>query len=107
VVEVRDFLWRARRACIDAGIARERIALDPGFGFGKTLAHNLALLRALGTLAATGYPVVAGCRASARSGRSPGGASTSGCREPRGRAVRVGAGAAIVRVHDVRATVDA
>ena len=60
VVEVRDFLVTRAAACVDAGIARERIALDPGFGFGKTLAHNLALLRSLGTLAATGYPVVAG-----------------------------------------------
>ncbi len=48
VTEVRDFLVARAAACVEAGIARERIAIDPGFGFGKTLAHNLALLRSLG-----------------------------------------------------------
>jgi dihydropteroate synthase len=60
VAEVREFLVARARVCEAAGIARDRIVIDPGFGFGKTLAHNLALLRALPELAATGYPVLAG-----------------------------------------------
>ncbi len=60
VAEVRAFLEARAQACLAAGIARECIAIDPGFGFGKTLAHNLELLRSLGAFAATGFPVVAG-----------------------------------------------
>jgi len=108
VSEVRDFLLTRARVCIDAGIARERIAIDPGFGFGKTLAHNLALLRALGTLAATGYPVVAGLSRKASLGEITGRSVDE--RMPASLAAAlcaVARGAAIVRVHDVRATVDA
>ncbi len=60
VAEVRDFLIERALVCEGAGIARERILLDPGFGFGKTLAHNLALLKHLDLLAGRGYPVLAG-----------------------------------------------
>ena len=108
VSEVRDFLLTRARVCIDAGIARERIAIDPGFGFGKTLAHNLALLRALGTLAATDYPVVAGLSRKASLGEITGRSVDE--RMPASLAAAlcaVARGAAIVRVHDVRATVDA
>jgi len=108
VSEVRDFLLTRARVCIDAGIARERIAIDPGFGFGKTLAHNLALLRALGTLAATDYPVVAGLSRKASLGEITGRSVDE--RMPASLAAALSAvarGAAIVRVHDVRATVDA
>ncbi len=108
VAEVRDFLVMRATACVDAGIARERIALDPGFGFGKTLAHNLALLRSLGTLAATGYPVVAGLSRKASLGQITGRSVDE--RMPASLAAALSAvarGAAIVRVHDVRATVDA
>ena len=108
VSEVRDFLLARARVCIDAGIARERIAIDPGFGFGKTLAHNLALLRALGTLAATDYPVVAGLSRKASLGEITGRSVDE--RMPASLAAAlcaVARGAAIVRVHDVRATVDA
>ena len=100
--------WLRATACDAAGIARERIALDPGFGFGKTLAHNLALLRALGTLAATGYPVVAGLSRKASLGQITGRSVDE--RMPASLAAALSAvarGAAIVRVHDVRATVDA
>ena len=108
VVEVRDFLVARAAACLDAGIARERIALDPGFGFGKTLAHNLTLLRSLGTLAATGYPVVAGLSRKGSLGEITGRSVDE--RMPASLAAALSAvkhGAAIVRVHDVRATVDA
>ena len=60
VGEVRAFLLARAAACEAAGIARDRIVLDPGFGFGKTLAHNLALLAGLPALAAAGYPVLVG-----------------------------------------------
>jgi dihydropteroate synthase len=108
VAEVRAFLVARGCACEDAGIARERIVVDPGFGFGKTLAHNLALLRALPDLAAAGYPVLAGL-----SRKSSLGAITGRPVEERMPAslaaalAAVARGAAIVRVHDVRETVDA
>ena len=108
VAEVRDFLVARAAACVEAGIARERIAIDPGFGFGKTLAHNLALLRSLATFAATGYPVVAGLSRKASLGEITGRSVDE--RMPASIAAAlcaVARGAAIVRVHDVRATVDA
>jgi dihydropteroate synthase len=60
VNEVRDFLLQRAHACIAAGIAVDRIALDPGFGFGKTLQHNLTLLAGLPQLAAGEYPLLVG-----------------------------------------------
>ncbi|WP_405221963.1 dihydropteroate synthase [Lentisalinibacter sediminis] len=60
VAEVTEFLVSRAADCEAAGIGRERIVIDPGFGFGKTVAHNLALLSGLGTLRATGYTVLAG-----------------------------------------------
>lgn len=60
VAEVRDGLLARARACRDAGIVAGDIALDPGIGFGKTVAHNLSLLANLDGLAATGHPVVLG-----------------------------------------------
>lgn len=60
VAQVTEFLVSRAADCEAAGIGRERIAIDPGFGFGKTVAHNLALLSGLGTLRGTGYPVLAG-----------------------------------------------
>jgi len=108
VAEVRDFLVARARACEAAGIARERIVIDPGFGFGKTLAHNLSLLRSIGTLAATGYPVLAGLSRKASLGEITG--RGVGDRLPASLAAALAAvarGAAIVRVHDVRETVDA
>lgn len=108
VAEVRAFLMSRAAACEAAGIARARIVLDPGYGFGKTLEHNLALLAGQGHLAASGYPLLAGL-----SRKSMLGAITG--RPARERAVASAAaaliavqrGASIVRVHDVAATVDA
>jgi dihydropteroate synthase len=60
VREVRAFLRDQAEALESAGVARERILLDPGFGFGKSLDHNLSLLRELGAFAASGYPVLVG-----------------------------------------------
>lgn len=108
VAEVREFLFARARASLDAGIGRDRIAIDPGFGFGKTLAHNLALLRALETFSAMGFPVVAGLSRKASLGEITGRSVDE--RMPASLAAALSAvarGAAIVRVHDVRATVDA
>jgi dihydropteroate synthase len=108
VAEVGAFLRVRAAACEAAGIARERIAVDPGFGFGKTVAHNLQLLRELRAITALGYPVVAGLSRKstlgALTGRAPGerlAASVAAA------LAAVAHGAAIVRAHDVRATVDA
>jgi len=107
-VEVRDFLLLRAQACTAAGIAASRIVLDPGFGFGKTLAHNVALMRSLSELVATGYPVMAGLSRKASLGQITGRAVDE--RLPASLAAALAAvarGAAIVRVHDVRETVDA
>jgi len=106
--EVRDFLVERAQACEAMGIARERIVLDPGFGFGKTLAHNLALVRALPELAAAGYPVLAGLSRKSTLGAITG--RPAGERLAASLAAALAAvarGASIVRVHDVRETVDA
>lgn len=60
VAEVRDWLMSQARTAEGDGIQRDRIWLDPGFGFGKTVAHNMELLRRLDVLVATGYPVLVG-----------------------------------------------
>ncbi|MEP7329287.1 MAG: dihydropteroate synthase [Betaproteobacteria bacterium] len=108
VNEVRDFLIERALICEGAGIARNRIALDPGFGFGKSLAHNLALLKHLDVLAGRGYPVLAGLSRKAMigtiTGRKPGERMAGSVAAA---VAAVERGAAIVRVHDVRATVDA
>jgi dihydropteroate synthase len=108
VREVRDFLVERALTCEAAGIARERIVIDPGFGFGKTMAHNLALLRSLSVLTQTGYPVLAGLSRKTTIGRITG--RDAGDRIAGSVAAALAAvvrGAAIVRVHDVRETVDA
>jgi dihydropteroate synthase len=108
VREVGDFLLARAQACEDAGVARERIVIDPGFGFGKTVDHNLELLRRLDEISALGYPVVAGLSRKATIGRLTG--RDVGNRMAGSLAAALAAverGASIVRVHDVRETVDA
>lgn len=108
VAEVDDFLRERVAACGTAGIGRERLVIDPGFGFGKTLAHNLALLRQLPRLVGSGLPVMAGL-----SRKSMLGALTErdvGQREYAGVAAHLAAvarGARLLRVHDVAAMRDA
>jgi dihydropteroate synthase len=108
VGEVKAFLGERAAVCERAGIAGNRIVVDPGFGFGKTVAHNLALLRWLEELVALGYPVAVGL-----SRKSTIGALTGRDVEDRvagsvaAALIAVERGAAIVRVHDVRETVDA
>ena len=108
VGEVHAFLARRVAAALQAGIARDRLTVDPGFGFGKGLEHNLALLRHLGRFADLGVPVLAGLSRKSMIGQITG--------RPVGERVfgsvaaavlAVIGGARIVRVHDVRATRDA
>jgi dihydropteroate synthase len=108
VREIRDFLASRVAAAERSGIGRERIVVDPGFGFGKTLEHNLALLRHLGQLAALPVAVLAGLSRKSMLGKITG--RNVGERTYAGVAaalIAVVNGAAIVRVHDVAATRDA
>jgi dihydropteroate synthase len=108
VGEVRDFLRERVAACLAAGIARTRLVIDPGFGFGKALIHNLQLLRGLQVLAAEGLPVLAGLSRKRMIGALTGRAD--GDRLAGSVALAVIAalnGARIIRAHDVRETVDA
>jgi dihydropteroate synthase len=108
VTEVRDFLVGRAQVCEAAGIARGRIVIDPGFGFGKTVAHNLALLRGLRVLVDTGYPVLAGLsRKSMLGGLAGRDVNERAAASVAAALAAVARGAGIVRVHDVRETVDA
>ena len=108
VAEVRTYLDKRIAAAQDAGIARERIIADPGFGFGKTLEHNLQLLRALDRVAAPGIPVLAGLSRKSMIGTLTGRDVNERVYGSVAAALAaVHRGAAIVRVHDVAATRDA
>ncbi|MEW5911669.1 MAG: dihydropteroate synthase [Thermodesulfobacteriota bacterium] len=72
VAEVKAFLAQQAQAALAAGVARERIILDPGIGFGKTLEHNLALIRGLGQLAELGHPLLLGASRKSFVGRLTG-----------------------------------
>ncbi len=108
VAEVAGFLGERVAAAEAAGIALRRIAVDPGFGFGKTLEHNLALLRRLGEMVVPGLPLLVGLSRKSMLGLLTGRAAPD--RIHAGVAAHVLAverGARIVRVHDVAATRDA
>jgi dihydropteroate synthase len=108
VGEVREFLRERLEACERAGVERGRIAIDPGFGFGKTLAHNLALLRALSKLADPDVPVLVGLSRKAMLGTILGKPAAERLTGSVALAtVAVLNGARIVRAHDVAETVDA
>jgi len=108
VAEVRQFLDARVASCEAAGIARERICVDPGIGFGKTRDHNLALLARLDEIAEPSLPLLIGVSRKSLIGMITG-------RPPAERlagsvalaALAVARGAAIVRAHDVAATLDA
>lgn len=108
VAEVAEFLETRIDACVAAGIDEDRIVVDPGFGFGKSVAHNLVLLRELAELVGLGYPVMAGLSRKSTLGAVTG--RPAGERMPASIAAALMAvqrGARIVRVHDVAATRDA
>ena len=109
VAEVEAELLAARDAAVAGGVEADRIALDPGIGFGKTLAHNLALLAAVPRLAGHGAPLLVGASRKAFLGRITG-VATPAERLAGSLASAVLAardGARILRVHDVAATVEA
>ena len=106
--EVGAFLRDRAAACEAAGIARERLLLDPGFGFGKTLEHNIRLFRGLGGLVESGFPVLVGVSRKAMIARVlqrdtrrrlAGGLALA--------TLAANAGVAVIRTHDVLATRDA
>lgn len=109
VGEVEAFLLQRAQAAKAAGIARERIWLDPGIGFGKTVAHNLALMRALPRLAGHGFGILFGASRkrfiAALDGDAPADQRLGGSLAAALYAARSGAG--MIRVHDVRETVQA
>jgi dihydropteroate synthase len=108
VAEVRDFLRERVAACRTAGVAQDRLVIDPGIGFGKRLEHNLALLAGLPALVALGWPVLVGVSRKSMLGALLGRAVDE--RVAGGVAMATAAvlsGASIVRTHDVAPTVDA
>lgn len=105
VAEVKAFLKQRVDAAQAAGIARERLVVDPGFGFGKTAAHNLELLRKLGTLA--DIPVLVGLSRKSTTGKITGRPVEERLAGSLAMALlALQAGATILRVHDVKETRD-
>jgi dihydropteroate synthase len=113
---VSAFLQEAAQELRARGVAQERIVLDPGIGFGKTVAQNFSLLARQGELLAAGYPLLAGwsrkSSLGAVAGLPPGSTAPAGVHERMAPSVAaallaVERGAAVVRVHDVRETVQA
>ena len=107
--EVAGFLQERAEKVQAAGVVRERIVLDPGFGFGKNLEHNLMLLRRLPEIAALGYPVLVGLSRKSMIGTLLGGKPVEQRVQGSVAAAVIAAqnGASIVRVHDVAPTVEA
>lgn len=105
VEDIRAYLLSRAESAIQAGVPRDRLILDPGFGFGKTLEHNLALLSGLGRLIDTGYPIMIGtsrksflsrlCHTEDRKALAGATAATT--------AMGVLTGVRLFRVHDVQA----
>jgi len=108
VDEVLDWLMARVDVCLSAGFDRQQLILDPGFGFGKSFGHNVALFKNLSRFVETGFPVMVGVSRKSMLGEITGRpveqrvtASATAA------AMAVQAGAAIVRVHDVAETRDA
>jgi dihydropteroate synthase len=107
VGEVEAFLVERAAAAVAAGIGRDRIVLDPGFGFGKTPQHNLELIRALPRLREAGFPLLAGLSRKALFGKIVGREAAERVHaSAAGALLAAQRGASIVRVHDVAATRD-
>lgn len=107
VAEVRAYLDERVAACLEAGIPRQSIAIDPGFGFGKTLTHNLELFRHLPDFVAAGLPVLVGVSRKRMVGEMLGREVDERLYGSLALAMLAAqSGAKIIRVHDVAATVD-
>lgn len=107
VGEVRDFLVERSQLAEAEGVRRDRIAIDPGIGFGKTFQHNLDLLANLHVLVETGYPVLIGTSRKAFLGRILGESVPPNERDPASGAtvaLAIQQGVAVVRVHNVAMT---
>jgi dihydropteroate synthase len=110
VSEVAAFLEERLRTAVDAGISEDLICVDPGIGFGKTVAQNFELVRRLDEIAALGRPVVVGFSHKSSLGRVLGDPEATTGPLSASLAAAVTAyerGATILRVHDVRETVEA
>ncbi len=107
VEEVKTFLAERVQACIAADIARERLCIDPGFGFGKLLAHNLQLLRGLAQFEGLGLPLAVGLSRKSMVAALGGRAQERLAGSLALATIAVLNGARIVRAHDVAPTVDA
>lgn len=105
VAEVKGVLAERAKMALDAGVSPDKIMLDPGIGFGKTVAHNLALINRLDTITALGYPVVLGVSRKAFIGKLTGAEAPSDRVEGTIASSVIGIvrGASILRVHDVKA----
>ena len=108
VVEIKQYLTKRANLCIEAGISKDKIILDPGFGFGKNMKNNLSLLREINEFCALGYPVLVGVSRKSMFGQLLGRdvderltASTSAA------TIAYQKGARLFRVHDVAETCDA
>jgi len=107
VAEVKEFLQLRLRAAEGAGIARERLVVDPGFGFGKTAAHNLTLLARLAEFQGLGVPLLAGLSRKSTLGKVTGRPAAERLAGSLAMALlALQGGATILRVHDVRETRD-
>ncbi len=108
VSEVKAFLLERVQACRALEVPEDRLVIDPGFGFGKTLAHNRELLRRLPELAATGIPVLAGLSRKSMAGAITGRPTSARLAGSLAlAALAVASGASIIRAHDVAETLDA
>ena len=108
VIDVKDFLVQRIEQCLTQGIKKEQIIIDPGFGFGKTLAHNVKLFKQLGAFKELGFPVLVGASRKSMIGQITG----KKIEERLAGSIALAAlaainGAAIIRVHDVAETLDA
>lgn len=107
LVDVRDFLAERTAMAIAGGIAADRLVLDPGFGFGKSLEHNLELLRGISDLSINGLPLLAGISRKSMLGAITGRKTDQRLAASLAAALLAVRGAQIVRVHDVADTRDA
>ena len=109
VADVSQYLQQRAQACLTAGIPAQSILLDPGFGFGKKLSHNIRLLKNLNVISKLGYPLLAGISRKSMIGQILGkrGADQRLYGSLAAAVIAAMKGASILRVHDVRATVDA
>jgi dihydropteroate synthase len=109
VSEVRQFFRQQHAACITSGVHPERLAFDPGIGFGKTVAHNRALLRSLGELAPADRPIVLGVSRKSFLGEAIGSRAMEDRAWPTVALTSFARtlGARVVRVHEVRSNVEA